>query len=83
MKKLAIALASVLLLASCSKKPISSETTDNPTIQVDKLFTHDGITVYRFKDADKSVYFSKPATDISYMQSCGKSCTEVRQTLGN
>lgn len=62
----------LLLFASCYKEPISTTQTDNSKFQVEKLFTHDSITVYRFQDGGRSHYFTKNETISVY--SCGKGC---------
>lgn len=63
----------LLIFGGCAKDPIRSEITKNPQIQVDELFTHDSITVYRFEDNGRYVYFCKDWTKTSH--SCGKGCT--------
>jgi hypothetical protein len=56
--------ASVLLLSSCYKDPISSETKRNE-IQVEFLFEHDGIKMYRFNDGGRYHYFTSRGETIS------------------
>jgi len=70
-------LIAAALLMGCGERPVSSSQSNNPRIQVDKLFDHDGCTVYRFDDAGRSRYFTKCATtsNTSWTESCGKNCT--------
>lgn len=75
MKK-AILLMAVLALAGCSKDPVASVQTNNQAVSIDELFTHDGVTVWRFNDAGHYVYFTSPPTNVksSYTQHFGKGC---------
>lgn len=58
MKKI-IALAAVALaLAGCARDPVETSRTDNPQINVSKLFEYDGCSVYRFMDGGEFVYYS-------------------------
>ncbi|MDH0740173.1 DUF4884 domain-containing protein [Achromobacter spanius] len=67
------------MLAACSKEPVSVSRTDNQGISVDELFTHKGVTVYRFYDANRWVYFTSTASDITstHQEYCGKGCTHA------
>lgn len=82
MKPLKIAtLAALTLVAACSKDPIAVSTTDNQGIKVDELFTHNGLTIYRFYDSGNPVYFTSRG-DISAKRQeyCGKACTRTETT---
>lgn len=50
--------------------------TDNQGIQVAELFTHNGVTVFRFYDAGRWVYFTSKASDVTatHTEHCGKGC---------
>lgn len=63
----------LLFIASCSKPP---ETTHSAGLEfkVDKLFTIDGCTVYRFEDS-RTVYFTNCSGSTKYSETCGKNCT--------
>lgn len=81
MKKIvAIAAAAVILcsLSGC-KKPAESSTSVGVEFRVDRLFTHDGCTVYRFYDGGRSRYFAKcdgaTTSRVEWNESCGKTCT--------
>lgn len=52
-----------LALCACVGDPKETSATDNPNFQIDKLFTKDGITVYRFYDSGRYIYFTKNETD--------------------
>ena len=82
MKRALLMLA--LVLAACSRTPESTIPAGVDS-KVDKLFTVDGITVYRFVDNGHYVYFtSRGDVKSSYTDSCGKHCTHTQtvQTLG-
>nr|UWI41174.1 MAG: protein of unknown function DUF4884 [Bacteriophage sp.] len=56
------------------------------TYPVEKLFTVDGITVYRFRDNDRYVYFTNRTGDVqySYQKRVGKATKNVKvQTMCN
>jgi len=61
--------------------------TDNRGIPVAELFTHKGVTVYRFHDAGRWVYFTSKASDVTatHTESCGKGCVRAVsvETKGN
>ena len=66
-----------LLCAACEKVPEETSRTTNPNVGVEKLFSHDGCTVYRFEDGGRSHYFTKcidAKSQAISQQSCGKSC---------
>ncbi|WP_046806880.1 DUF4884 domain-containing protein [Achromobacter sp. LC458] len=73
-------------LTGCSKDPVSVSSTDNQGIQVAELFTHKGVTVFRFYDAGRWVYFTSKATDVtaSHVEYCGKGCSRsvTVETMG-
>lgn len=64
-----------LLLAGCNRSPISTASTDNHEVAVDKLFTHEGCTIFRFSDGGYDHYFAdcRGAT-VSQDHGCGKGC---------
>jgi hypothetical protein len=47
-----------LYLVGCARDPVSTLRTDNNAVKVDKLFTHDGVTVYRFFDVGHHHYYA-------------------------
>lgn len=64
-------------LAACSKSPLSVSVTNNPNFNVEKLFTVEGCSVFRFYDSGKSLYFSNCSGVVQGYRSCGKACTEL------
>jgi len=64
----------VLGLASCMKPPESS-TPAGIEFKVDKLFTHEGCTVYRFNDGGIR-YFTNCSGATSWIENCGKNCSK-------
>lgn len=71
-----------LALFGCAKDPISTSASNNSGISVDKLFKHDGCTVYRFSDSGHNHYFTKcekADSRTESMQSCGQNCTKVEE----
>lgn len=76
------------LLAACSRDPVATTATDNAQIKVERLFDHDGCTVYRFYDAGTR-YFVKcrdgsTRTEWSESYPCGKSmCRRDVAVLGD
>lgn len=74
MKHLAL-IALVALLVGCSKQAETS-TAVGAEFVVDKLFTHEGCTVYRFYDGGNSRYYTNCGSTV-WARQCGKGC--VRQ----
>lgn len=73
-------IASILALAGCSADPVGQSYTDNPDITVETLFTHEGCTIYRFRDGNKHYYAKcSGSTDTvgSHTESCGKNCVHT------
>ena len=58
MKRLSILLALLGLLAACDK-PAESSVSAGVGFVVDRLFVHDGCTVYRFSDGGSKRYFAR------------------------
>jgi hypothetical protein len=67
MKLWAVILA-VSALSGCYADPVRKGNSNNPEVQIEELFTHRGVTVYRFHDAGRAVYFtSRGDTELSRM----------------
>ena len=64
MKRLFL-IALLLAIASCAKEPLSEEKTDNGEIKISLLFTHDGCSMYRFRDDGEYRYFTKCGETMS------------------
>ena len=73
MKKLIIVLTMVLI-TGCIQPAESTANSSNTNFQVEKLFTTDGITVYRFYDAGHYRYFTSKG-ETTYQLGCGKNCS--------
>jgi hypothetical protein len=72
-KKVSILLA-VLAIAGCVKQEEGEAVTTNSNFKLERLFTHDGCTVYRFYDA-RYRYYSDCRGAAAWSESCGKNCT--------
>lgn len=63
-------------------KPVES---DNPSYEVRKLFTVDGVTVYRFYDGGRSIYFTNGNGVAQYTHSqcvnTGESCVPIKRNV--
>lgn len=79
MKRILIAAALLAALSGCYKQ---AETVSvvGAGFTVEKLFTQDGITVYRFKDGNEYHYFTNGKGSITSVESCGKDCTRPEET---
>lgn len=84
MKKSIIAMALLAALTGCAeKKAAEASSAAGVEFSVDRLFTHDGCTVYRFSDAGYLRYFtrcdgaSSSSAQWNVTQSCGKGCTRT------
>jgi len=76
MGKILILVLTALSSAGCVAEPVAAYGTDNSAIDVHQLFTHDGCTVYRFRDASFHYYVTcarGPAQTMTQV-SCGKNC---------
>lgn len=75
-----LACFAVVGLAGCQKPAQSASYSGG--FNVEKLFTVDDCTVYRFMD-DRTVYFTNCHGTTSYQRNCGKGCTENVTVPGN
>ena len=71
--KALLAVLALTVLAGCSK-PAETSTAVGVEFTVDKLFTHEGCTVYRFYDGGTR-YFTNCQGSTSWTEQCGKGCT--------
>lgn len=87
MKKIIITILTFFVLAACERKQVEEvKTSSNRFYTVEKLFTVDGITVYRFLDNGHTIYFTNRTGEVkySYTKREGKvTKTENIQTLCN
>lgn len=82
--KAALVLFFVVLLAGCERQAEQTQAA-GVDFQVDRLFTIDDCTVYRFKDAGSSRYFTNCSGSTQWDEShqCGKSrCTRPQGISG-
>lgn len=71
--KTLLAILAIAVLSGCSK-PAETRTAVGREFVVDKLFTHEGCTVYRFYDGGTR-YFTNCSGSTNWQESCGKNCT--------
>lgn len=69
--------AIALALVACEKPPEQTKAVGNG-FNVERLFTHEGCTVYRFDDGGRYRYYTKCDTqsNVSWQEYCGKSCSK-------
>lgn len=73
--------AVVVALAGCAK-PAETASRAGVDFTVERLFTHDGCTVYRFRDLGYARYFTNCSGSASWVESCGKNCSRDTQVSG-
>ena len=73
MKKI-FAILVIAILAGCAKQAETSSAAGAEFV-VDKLFTHEGCTVYRFTDYGNPRYFTNCSGSTAWQETCGKNCT--------
>ena len=67
-----MAVAILYTITGCQKDP--QEVQKQGEFRIEKLFTHEGCTLYRFYD-DRQVYYSDCRGQTQTTRSCGKGCT--------
>ena len=78
--KYILVLMGILSLAACGK-PTETSTRVGRDFVVEKLFTYDGCTVYRFDDGYRR-YFTNCSGSTTWNESCGKNCTREMGVTG-
>ena len=78
-KKSLLALAARAMVAGC-EKPAESVAHTGVGFTVERLFTHEGCTAFRFEDGGRSRYFTRcdgiaAQSTTTWQESCGKNCT--------
>lgn len=82
------AMFGALLLAGCGEKAIGIDPTNNAFVNVERLFDHDGCTVYRFHDYGHPRYYvrcrDQPArTEWTETYQCWKAqCSRAKSVPG-
>ena len=84
-KKIMLSLAALAMVAGC-EKPAEAVAHAGEKFAVERLFTHDGCTVYRFSDSSKR-YFTRcdgiaAQSTTTWQESCGKNCTRPVEVSG-
>lgn len=69
------ALVAISLSGCMEAKKAETSTSAGTEFVVDKLFTVDGCTVYRFEDGGRLRYFTNCSGSTQWHESCGKNCT--------
>ena len=85
-KKIMLALAALAMVAGCDK-PAEVVVRTGIEFTVERLFTHEGCTVFRFKDGGSNRYFTRcdgiaAQSTTTWQESCGKSCTREIEVSG-
>ena len=78
MKSIFYVMITALVVAGCTKAPEYSSPAGREFV-VDRLFTHEGCTMYRFSDGGYPRYFAKCDGDsvtaqTEWREACGKNC---------
>nr|NLU60008.1 DUF4884 domain-containing protein [Pseudomonas sp. BIGb0427] len=74
MTRLALCLLLLATLAGCREPDKPAATVVAGTYKVDKLFTVDGCTVYRFLDGGGNKYFTNCSGTTAWSEDSGKGC---------
>jgi len=75
MKRVLTVLVLAILFTSCKREALRNDKTNNKDFQVDFLFEHNGIKMYRFFDEGHYHYFTSKNETIT-SQTSGKSSYE-------
>ena len=83
--KIMLSLAALAMVAGC-EKPAEAVAHAGIGFNVERLFTHEGCTVFRFGDAG-SRYFTRcdgvaAQSTTTWQESCGKGCTHPVEVSG-
>lgn len=72
--KTVLVILALTVLAGCVKQAETSTSVGSEFV-VDKLFTHEGCTVYRFYDGGNARYYTNCQGSTNWQENCGKNCT--------
>jgi hypothetical protein len=81
MKTRTLAAIAAVALAACGADPVGVNSSSNPEIKVERLFDHEGCTMYRFHDFGSARYYVRCNASPSNVEwderrYCGKTtCT--------
>ena len=76
-----IIVAALIALSGCQKQAEATQSAGSG-FQVEKLFTVEGCSVYRFTDALRPIYYTNCSGATHANESCGKGCTRQRDVVG-
>ena len=84
--KIMLSLAALAMVAGCDK-PAESVAHKGAGFAVERLFTHEGCTVFRFKDGGYNRYFARcdgiaAQSTTTWQESCGRGCTRPVEVSG-
>ncbi|WP_145182356.1 DUF4884 domain-containing protein [Pseudomonas sp. URMO17WK12:I11] len=82
MSRLALSLLLLATLAGCLEPTPPATSSVARGFKVEKLFTVDGCTVYRFLDGGWNRYFTNCSGSASWSQDCGKGCPSAQEISG-
>lgn len=68
---------SLLFVVGCEKPAQSLNNTSNPNFQVEFLFEHDGVKVYRFTDQGSPRYFVDARGQVTWSEKHGKTTVKM------
>jgi hypothetical protein len=82
--KLTAILLCVLVLAGCAKKSEhSTKVGPEKTYYIERLFTYEECTVYRFYDVGRYVHYTNCKGSTIENHSCGKNCLKSSEITTN
>lgn len=79
--KALIVLLAVSTLTGCQKQAESTQAAGSG-FNVEKLFTVEGCSVYRFRDAMRPIYYTNCKGATHTTESCGKNCSYSHNVVG-
>jgi hypothetical protein len=79
--KTLIAVAALIALSGCQKQAEATQSAGSG-FQVEKLFTVEGCSVYRFKDSLRYIYYTNCSGSTHTTESCGKGCVRQVDVVG-
>jgi hypothetical protein len=83
LRKIILGVVCSIGFLACTTPPLSTSPTNNEKFTIDKLFTHDNCTIYRFSDGGNYIYYAdcsgnqSSSTLWNITESCGKNCVHV------
>jgi len=82
MTRLALCLLLMAALAGCREATPPATSSVNSGFNVEKLFSTEGCSVYRFIDGGYRRYFTNCSGSTSWSQDCGKGCPSAQEISG-